>query len=82
MSRSKIRSSLHYIVQVERLLPKLLSGSERRSLLKYIINTLLSDFEYFIEKVFGLSTRVWIPIHGVLKLLPRGQTLGAKSAAM
>ena len=38
------------------------------------------DFEYFIQKMFHLWTRVWIFILGVPKLLLRGQTLGAKSA--
>ena len=40
----------------------------------------LSDFEYFIEKKFGLSTRVWVSILDVPKLLPRGQILGIKNA--
>ena len=44
------------------------------------MSVLLSDFEYFIEKKFGFLTRVWVSIFGEPKLLPRGQTLGAKSA--
>ena len=46
----------------------------------YIISVLLSDSEYFIEKKFGLSTRVWVSVLGGPKFLSRGQTLGAKSA--
>ena len=46
--------------QDERLLLEFLSRGEERSPLKYIICILLLDFEYFIEKKFGLSTRVWI----------------------
>ena len=70
----------HYAAQVERLLPKLLSRGEGRSPLKYIMSVLLFDFEYFIEKMFGLSTRVWVSILGGSKLLPRGQILGVISA--
>ena len=39
----------------------------------------MSDYEYFIEKEFGLLTRVWVSVLGGPKLLSRGQTLGAKS---
>ena len=45
-----LRDSLHYVGQVERLLPKLLSRGEKRSPLKKIMNVLLLDFKYFIEK--------------------------------
>ena len=62
--------------------PKLLSRGEDRSSLKYIISVLLSDSEYFIENKFGLLTRVWVFVLKGPKLLSRGQTLGAKSAAM
>ena len=74
-----VRGSLHYAAQVERLLPKLLSRGEGRSPFKYIMSVCLLNFEYFIEKNFHLSTRVWISILGGSKLLSRGQTLGAKS---
>ena len=40
----------------------------------------LLDFEYFIEKMFGLLARVWVSILGVPTLLLRGQTLRAESA--
>ena len=43
------------------------------------MSVLLSNFEYFIEKKFGFSTRVWVFIFSMLKLLLRVQTLGAKS---
>ena len=65
--------------QVEKLNPKLLSRGEDRSPLKYIINVLMSDSEYFIEKKFGLSTRVWVSDLGGPKLLSRGQSFGIKS---
>ena len=42
------------------------------------MNVLLLDFEYFIEKMLGLSTRVWVSIPSVPKLLPKVQTFGAK----
>ena len=42
------------------------------------MSVFLLEFEYFIEKKFHLSTRVWISILGVLKFFPRGQTFGAK----
>ena len=79
-SLTLLRGSSHYTSQVKRLLPKLLSRGEGRSPLKYIMSVLLSYFEYFIEKKFHLSTRVWVFILGESKLLPRGRTLGAKSA--
>ena len=44
------------------------------------MNVFLSDFECFIEKELHLSTRVWISILDVPKLLLRGQTLRTKSA--
>ena len=43
------------------------------------MSILLSDFEYFIETKFDLSTRIWVSILGVPKLFLKGQTLGAKS---
>ena len=52
--------SLHYDVQIERSLPKFLLRGEGRSSLKYIMSVLLSIFEYFVEKKFHLSTRVWV----------------------
>ena len=55
------------------------SREVKTKVIKYIINALLSDFEYFIEKKFGLLTRVWISVLGGPKLLSRGQTLGTKS---
>ena len=73
-------ASSHLAGQAERPNPTLLSRGEDRSALKYIINVLLLDFEYFIEKNFGLSIRVWVSILGGPQLLSRGQTLGAKSA--
>ena len=33
------------------------------------MSVLLSDFEYFIEKKFGLSTKVWVSIFTVPKFL-------------
>ena len=36
--------------------------------------------EYFIEKKFDLSTRVWVSIFDAPKLFSRGQTLGTKNA--
>ena len=53
---------------------------KNKSSLKYINSVFLSDSEYFIEKKFGLLTKVWVSILGGPKLLSRGQTLGAKSA--
>ena len=47
-----IRGSSHYAAQVKRSLPKLLSRGEGRSLLKYIMSVILSDYEYCIEKRF------------------------------
>ena len=44
------------------------------------MSVILSDFEYFIEKMFDPSIRVWVSILGVPKFLSRGQTLDAKSA--
>ena len=73
-------ASSHLTGQAERPNPKLLSRDEDKSPLKYIFSVFLLDSEYFIEKKFGLSTRVWISILGGPKLLLRGQTLGAKSA--
>ena len=74
------RASSHLAGRTERPNPKLLSRGEDRSSLKYIINVLLLDSEYFIEKKFDLSTRVWVSIFDAPKLFSRGQTLGAKSA--
>ena len=62
-----LRASLHMAGQIERPNPKLLSRGEDKS------------SEYFIEKKFGLSTRVWVSVLVGPKLLSRGQTLGAKS---
>ena len=76
----RLRGSSHYAAQVERSLPKLLLRGEGRSPLKYIMSVLLSNFEYFIENKFHLSTKVWISILDGLKLLPKGQTLDIKSA--
>ena len=75
-----LMASSHLAGQAHRQNPKLLSRVKDRSLSKYIISVLLSDSEYFIEKKFGLSTRVRISILREPKLLSRGQTLGAKSA--
>ena len=75
-----IRGSSYYVAQIERPLLKHLLRGEGRSLLKYIMTVLLLDFEYFIEKKFGLSARVWVSILSVSKLLPRGRTFGAKCA--
>ena len=72
-------TSSHLASQVERPNPKLLSRGEDRSPLKYIISVLLLDSEYFIEKRFGLSTRVWISVLEGPKILLKGQTLGTKS---
>ena len=44
------------------------------------MSVLLSDFNYFIEKKFHLSIRVWIFILSRAKFLLRDQILGAKSA--
>ena len=52
--------------QAKRLLPKLLSKDEGRSSIKYMLSVLLLDFEYLIEKMFGLLARVWISILSVL----------------
>ena len=75
-----LTASSHLAGQAERPNPKLLSRGEDRSPLKYIISVLLSNSEYFIEKNFGLLTRVWVSVLGGPRLLSRGQTLGAKSA--
>ena len=42
------------------------------------MSVLLSDFEYFIQKKFGLLIEVWVSILGVSKLLLRVQTLSTK----
>ena len=75
-----VRASSHLAGRTKRPNPKLLSRGEDRSSLKYIINVFLSDSEYFIEKNFDLSTRVWISIFDAPKLFSRGQTLGTKNA--
>ena len=75
-----MRASAYLVGQNERPNPKLLSRGEDKGSLKYIISVLLSDFEYFIEKKFDLSTRVWVSVFDAPKLFLRGQTLGAKSA--
>ena len=80
--RKNVTASSHLAGQADRPNPKLLSKGEDRSPLKYIISVLLSDFEYFIEKKFGLSTRVWVFVLGGPKPLSRVQTLSAKSVAM
>ena len=72
----------HLAGPTERPNPKLLSRCEDRSSLKYIISVLLSDSQYFIEKTFDLSTRVWVSIFDAPKLFSRGQTLGAKSGTV
>ena len=69
---TSLTTSSHLISQAERPNPKFLSRGEDKSPLKYIINVLLSDFEYFIEKKFGLSTRVWVSVLEGPKLLSRG----------
>ena len=69
----------HLVSQAKRPNSKFISRGEDRSPLKYIINVLLLDFEYFIEKKFGLSTRVWISVRGGPKFILRGQILRAKS---
>ena len=61
---SRVRASSDLAGQAERSNPKLLWRDEDKSPLKYIISVLLSDSEYFIEKKFGLSTRVWIFVLG------------------
>ena len=61
-STTRFRASSHLAGQIERPNLKLLSRGEDRSSLKYIINVLLLDFEYFIEKNFDLSTKVEPPI--------------------
>ena len=53
-----LTASSHLAGRTEGPNPKLLSRGEDRSSLKYIINVLLSDSEYFIEKKFDLLTRV------------------------
>ena len=73
-------ASSHLAGWTERPNPKLFSRGEDRSSLKYIINVLLSDSEYFIEKKFDLSTRIWVSVFDAPKLFSRGQTLDAKSA--
>ena len=52
---------------------------EGRSPIKHTMSVLLSDFEYFIEKKYGLSARVWISIFNMPKLLLGVQIFGAKS---
>ena len=74
-----MRASSHLASRIERPNPKLLSRGEDKSSLKYIINVFLSNFEYFIEKKFDLSTRVWVSVFDAPKLFSRGQNLGAKS---
>ena len=73
------RASSDLAGQAERSNPKLFSRGEDRSPLKYIVSVLLLDSEYFIEKKFDLSTRVWVSVPGG-KLLSRDRTLGVKSA--
>ena len=46
--------SLHLAGQVERSLSKILLRGGGRSLLKYIMSVLLSNFECFIKKKFSL----------------------------
>ena len=75
-----LRPSSDLAGQAKRPNPKLLSKAEDRSPLKYIISVLLSDYEYFIEKKFGFSIRVWVSVLEGPKFLSRGQTLDAKSA--
>ena len=75
-----LRASSHLADRTERLNPKLLSKGEDKSSLKYIISVLLSNSEYFIEKKFDLSTRVWVSVFDAPKLFSRGQTFSAKSA--
>ena len=75
-----LRGFSHYAIQVERPLPKLLLRGEGRSPLKYIMSVLLIDFKYFIEKIFGFLTRVWVSILCVSKHLLRGKNFGTKSA--
>ena len=78
-----LRASSHLTGRTERPNAKLLSRGETNSpevTLKYIISVLLLDFEYFIEKKFDLSTRVWVSVFDAPKLFSRGQTLGAKNA--
>ena len=77
-----IMASSHLASEAKRPNPKLLSRGEDRSQFKYIISVHLSDSEYFIEKKFGLLTRVLVSILGGPKLLSRSQTLGAKSATI
>ena len=55
-------ASSHLVGQAERPNLKFLSRGEVRDPLKYIISVLLSDSEYFIEKKFGLSTKVWVSV--------------------
>ena len=63
-------ASSHLAGRTERPNPKLLSGGED--------SVLLSDSEYFIEKKFDLSTRVWVFIFNAPKFFSRGQILSAK----
>ena len=79
-SSSYLTASSHLAGQVERSNPKLLSRGEDKSPLKYIISVILLDYEYFIEKTFGLFTKVWVSVLGGPKLLSGGQTFGTKSA--
>ena len=69
--KSILRDSSHYVGQLERSLPKLPSRGEGRNLLEYIMSVLLPNFQYFIEK----SSTSWLEFG-----LPRGRTLGTKSA--
>ena len=75
-----LTTSLHLAGQAERPNSKFLSRGVDTSQLKYIISVHLSNSKYFIEKNFGILTRIWISILGGPKLFSRGQTLGAKSA--
>ena len=73
-----LRASSHLAGRTERPNPKLLSRGEERSSLNYIISVLLSNSQYFIEKKFDLSIRVWVSIFDTPKLFSRGQTRGTK----
>ena len=57
-----ITASSHLADQAKRPNPKLLSKGEDKSPLNYIISVLLSNSEYFIEKMFGLLTNTYIYI--------------------
>ena len=75
-------ASSHLASQAERPNPKLLSKGEDRSPLKYIINVLLLDSEYFIEKRFGFLARVWIFFLEDQNSCREVKPLAPKSAAM